>query len=218
MQSKTTDIASFFWKSISILFHPIFNNLFTFTVLFFGAGFLLHPLGEVAHLALYTLIVGATTFVPLFILAVYHLLNHTFTSINYLEMPNKEERILPFFYISIYYMGLIYLFKQHLNLPELILQLMYVYTIGFICISLISLITKLSAHALFMGISVALIYIFNVIWPLPFMKEILLYFILLSGIVLTARLALQAHTNVQIYLGFIMGLIIPLFLFMYIFN
>jgi hypothetical protein len=218
METKNSGITSFIWKSISILFHPIFNNLYLFTILFFGAGFLLHPLGEVAHFALFSLIVGSTTLVPIVILAIYHFLNHTFTSIHYLEMPNKEERILPFFYISIYYMGLIYLFKQYLNLPELILQLMYVYTLGFICISLISLITKISAHSLFMGICVALIYIFNVIWPLPFMKEVLLYSILIAGIVLSARLALHAHNNIQVYLGFVLGLTIPLILFIYIFN
>jgi hypothetical protein len=218
MSSNAENLVTLFWKSVSILFHPIFNNLIIFTILFFGAKFLLHPLGEVAQWALFSLIVGATTFIPLFILVIYHLLNHSFTSIQYLEMHNKEERILPFFYVSIYYMGLIYLFKQHLNLPELILQLLYIYTIGFIFISLISLVIKISAHALFMGITVAIIYIFNVIWPLPLMKIFLLCALLLSGLVLTARLALQAHSNFQIYLGFFTGLMIPLLLFIYIFN
>jgi hypothetical protein len=71
---------------------------------------------------------------------------------------------------------------------------------------------KTSIHLLSLGIATSFfilinkLHVFNFIW-------VVLICILLSGIVASARLHLKAHTNLEVYLGYIFGFVSPIILF-----
>lgn len=149
----------------------------------------------------------ATGLFPIIIGLILKKLNY----ISNLQMPKREERIIPFMITCASYLGIIYLYTEvlHLNLDPKIHSFIAGATIAIIVGLIITLSWKISLHMIGIGGVVGMIVLVSKLG-----ENILLYplilTILLAGIIGFGRLFLKAHNIHQVIAGFFLGFICEL--------
>ena len=123
-------------------------------------------------------------------------------------MDSRKDRVIPFFYIGIYYCILTYMFYTYLNFPVLLTSLMIIISSCTLATAVISLFWKVSAHAISLGASLMIFILMNTIIPNEHIFYVIIGTLLISGITLASRLNLNAHTPEQIYIGYLVGIIL----------
>ncbi|MBW6497113.1 MAG: hypothetical protein K0B09_01860 [Bacteroidales bacterium] len=131
-----------------------------------------------------------------------------------ITLDDRSERMLPLLLSAIYFF-LTYFLLRKVALPSLL----YFYIIGATMLVLLSLIItyrwKISIHMVSMGgftgflISIALLLQIDVYW-------LLMLTFLLSGMLGTARVIVNAHDLPQVFAGYAMGVGVMLVLFLYL--
>ncbi|MEI8201672.1 MAG: hypothetical protein WCH34_01585 [Bacteroidota bacterium] len=186
-------------KIISYLFHPLFVPLYAvfFFFQFDNYSIINYPLSY--KLIVLSIVFITTILVPVLLIYVFYRRKY----IQSFEMQNKEERILPFILISIFYFITYNMFHQ-LRLPSIF----QIFTLGGCILTLLVLFInyrwKISVHTTawgtLLGVFIAISLIYSI--EIPFFIPAI---IMVSGIVGFARLQLDAHTPLQIYAGFLLG-------------
>ncbi len=126
-----------------------------------------------------------------------------------LQMTDRKDRFFPFIFISIFYVITTYLFHRQLPLNPLLSTSLIAITVVVVLTNLITFFWKISAHAAGVVGWLGFIVVFaatnqgNHTLLMPLVGAILL-----SGIVLWARLYLDAHKPVEIVGGSLMGFLI----------
>jgi membrane-associated phospholipid phosphatase len=134
-----------------------------------------------------------------------------------IEMDNRNERIIPLFIILCY--CLILFLMLYFKAPNDILP-RYVYALPLtgVIISVlfiaINLRTKISLHAAGTGILTGYFCAFSA-QQLQVNYSLILIAFLVSGVVLSARLSLNKHTPIQVYLGWSLGFLVAFICNMY---
>ena len=191
---------------ISIIFHPLLLATYLFTAFILLDPMLALPPGytKVAQW-LIVLVVWLTTFaIPALSLGI---LKYT-GNISSLKLQNRKERLLPFFYITIFYGFTAYYFSRQMLVTDITSGIFILTTIMILAASVVTFFWKISVHSVSMGGVVGLLFIITAMLPDTPVNYLLLAAILISGLVLSARLKLQAHTPEQVYMGFVLGLLI----------
>ena len=191
---------------ISILFHPLLLATYLFGAFILMDPMLVLPPGytKVAQW-LIVLVVWLTTFaIPALSLG---LLKYT-GNISSLKLHNRKERLLPFFYITIFYGFTAYFFSRQMLVTEVTSGIFIISAIMILVAAIITFFWKISVHSLSMGGAVGLLFVITAMMPDSPVSYLFLATIIISGLVLSARLKLQAHTPAQVYLGFVVGLFI----------
>jgi hypothetical protein len=146
--------------------------------------------------------------VPLVFIPIYFYRN----VIKSVEMNESQERIIPLMVTA----GLFYL-AYHMLINSVVPRALQVFLLGatfsVIATLLITLKWKISAHMVGLGGIVGLIVSISIIFHSNVMAYLIL-FIILSGIVGTARLLLNSHSPAQVYTGFFLGFVIMVFTLM----
>lgn len=126
-----------------------------------------------------------------------------FNAINSIEQKNRAERTVPLLIAGISYMALLF-FIRPTNMPPVFIYFLYSATFALLTGLLINLVYKISLHTLGWGALSATIISISIRAGMPLMPFILIS-ILLSGIAGYARLKQNAHTQAQIYWGYVAG-------------
>ena len=127
-------------------------------------------------------------------------------------MKDRKQRIVPFIFISLYYVLTAYLFTSRLFfVNELLIACISVVAALIVLLTLITFWWKISAHSMAMGGSIGLLLslqsqqmMADMLWPVMGM-------VVLAGAVMTARLYLKAHEPAEVWVGFGVGLIFCFF-------
>jgi hypothetical protein len=133
----------------------------------------------------------------------------------------RQDRIAPYIITGIFYLWIFINFKNNQLIPKPLTITVLGATIGLFIAFFFNNFTKISAHAVGMGGMVGMAVVntlyfnfdtFTLSFPWLGAFEIstnfvLMTVILLAGMVCTARLYLQAHTQGQVYGGFAVGLL-----------
>ena len=191
---------------ISIIFHPLLLATYLFTAFILIDPMLALPPGytKVAQW-LIVLVVWLTTFaIPALSLG---LLKYT-GNISSLKLQNRKERLLPFFYITIFYGFTAYYFSRQMVVTDITSGIFILTAMMILTTSIVTFFWKISVHSVSMGGVVGLLFVITAMLPESPVNYLLLAAILISGLVLSARLKLQAHTPAQVYMGFVLGLLI----------
>jgi membrane-associated phospholipid phosphatase len=122
-----------------------------------------------------------------------------------LELEELPERHIPFFFTTVCFALTSYLFRQEAYFDRLFFYIMAIITMSVFLTLLFSLRWKISAHAVGMGGALGILLLLNKLLPENQMLYLLPAAILLAGLVLSARLALEAHTPGEVYSGFLLG-------------
>jgi membrane-associated phospholipid phosphatase len=195
-----------FAQFISYLLHPLMLPTLAFGLILFITPIGLLPVPEKYSLKLLLVISMLTLLMPLCLILIFY----TTGVFKSLTMEGREERLMPFLLITIFYSGVTYLLGFGNGFDRLPILSIVVGGIA-LSIALVTLITyfwKISAHSTGMGgVLGVLIAIYLKYAELSLFTPILVSFILL-GMLMSARLYLKAHTPVQVWLGSLLGLVI----------
>jgi len=134
------------------------------------------------------------------------------------QMEDRQDRIIPYIMTGVFYMWMFRTILDHPNIPLAFKIFVLGSTIGLFVAFFVNIFSKVSAHAVGMGGLTAMVLITMFLFSygqfiieLPFgnisvtMPTLLMTSIILTGIVGTSRLLLNAHVIQDLYGGFIIG-------------
>lgn len=136
-------------------------------------------------------------------------------NISSFHMKDKEERILPFSMVSLFYMMSTYFFHTKFNLEPLMIQTLVSITICLILLTSITFFWKISAHMTAISGLLAIMVAVAIQFPGNDTLFPLLGGILITGALGSSRLFLNAHTPLEILGGFALGFGVCFFCFRY---
>ena len=202
---------------ISILFHPLLILTYMLILLLLAEPFLfgLNSIDQENSRILILRVFLSTFFIPMIAMILLRMLG----MIESLEMKDKSERIGPYIITGIFYLWMFRNFWGNSQIPPAYTSFVLGATIGLFLAFFINLFSKISAHAVGMGGLIAMVIITMLLFThgpftvsLPFvgllqmdMTNVLMIVIVLSGLVGTARLLLNAHQPKDLYGGFLVG-------------
>lgn len=185
---------------LSTVFHPVFVNLLSFTLVieltpYLEAGFTTEAKWFYVLYAFIT-----TGLIPLFVVVARKALGFS----NSIMLDKADDRHIPYITTAIAYLFGYYLFIK-IGAPRVLQGYMLGSACVLVCILIINFSTKISAHATSLG---ALFGVMVSLTPLALFdtRWLMLIVLFISGLTAVSRLALQAHTPKQLYSGFILGL------------
>lgn len=202
---QTNGTLMFFAKLISYILHPIFIPIYVVAFLVY-----MHPTlfsGFSAWQKMQTVVITAINMVAFPLLAIF--LTYKLGFISSIYMNTQKDRIIPYIMAGIFFFWGFTIFRQQNFYPSILPS----FLLGVFLSSSMALIAniylKVSMHAIGMAgwLALFLIMLFSnsmlMTWPL-------LLVVLLTGLVLTARMMLNTHTQKEIYLGLLIGIIAQL--------
>lgn len=176
--------------------------LYAFSILLFTTNYI----SDFVPLSLKYIICGITFFFTFFLPATNAFILLKLKYIKSLQMETSEERLVPYGSGILYYSALLYLFHK-----ANFLMMFQLFILGNIFCILFTLIInikwKVSAHTIGIGGLIGTLLILILKFHLH-LENFLLIAILIAGCTSYARLRLEAHTPLQIYVGLILGFII----------
>lgn len=129
-------------------------------------------------------------------------------SISSFKLQNREERVMPFSFVSIFYGMTTYLFVFKIQVNEIIAILLASTTALVMLLTLITLWYKISIHAAGISGVVGFFLVFALKYPDSMAFYPLLILLMCAGLVMSARLYLNAHSPKEILAGMCAGLVI----------
>lgn len=195
-------------KIISVVFHPMLIPSYTILILFNINNYISLLIPFSAKLLILGMVFITTFLFPILFIFIMKRKGIVKT----LQMETREERIYPFAVTAIFYFLSYYMLKQ-LHISDIYYLFLLGATFLIIIALLITFYWKISAHMIGIGGMLgALIGIsFRINVDFVFLIALI---VLCSGIVGFARLKLNAHKPLQIYSGFLSGVIIMLLVFL----
>ena len=188
---------------ISIVFQPLVIPSLVFALVLFAV-----PEASSVHhshkqsifylIALSTLAIPMVTFIGL-------RLAGTLPS---LHMADIKQRAIPFTITSFYYLITVYFLRQKIGLDPILWEVLALITVAIIGLTLTTFFWKMSAHMTGLGGLLAAVVVLGVKFPNFQVLYPLLGSLLLTGIVATSRLYLNAHKPIEIYVGLIFGFVL----------
>ncbi|WP_439881023.1 hypothetical protein ACSX1A_17980 [Pontibacter sp. MBLB2868] len=193
-------------KVLSVAFHPLLlpTYLFAFILYYMPASMLTFPMQS-------RWVVLGMVFLSTFIVPGIGAYTMVRTGrLDSLEMYRREQRNMPLLFTGVCYTVTAYLFYS-----EEVFDAIFYFVMGIIAASvfityLVSLFWKISAHSVGMGGALGILVGLNMIVPDAGLFLPIAVAVVLTGAVLSARLALHAHTPEQVYAGFGCGLMLAL--------
>jgi hypothetical protein len=188
--------------AVSVLFHPLLMPTFLFFIVLYylPASFITFPTE-------YRWVVLAFVFLATFLLPVLgswflFRLGH----VRSLHLNDRAERGLPLFFTGVCYAIISYLFHRDDIFDQLFFFITGIITVQVFLTYIFSLFWKISAHSVGVGGALGILMVLNALLPENYLDSMIVLFILISGMVMSARLALNAHTTEEVYAGFVLGI------------
>jgi hypothetical protein len=202
---------------ISYLFHPLLMVTYMLALLLlinpylFGVGAISDKAAKLLLLQVFL----STFFIPAFAVVMLRLVG----MLQSLEMPTRQERIVPYVITGIFYLWLARNFLGNPQIPTAFTCFVLGSTIALFLAFFMNIFSKISAHAVGMGGLVGMVVVTmlffsygafsihtNAFGTLEVsMSSVLIAAVLLAGLVGTARLLLQAHEPMDLYGGYLVG-------------
>ncbi len=194
------------FKIISIILHPVFIPLYLLFIIFSLPVLSIQALNPLMKVVIAGLLAINNIIIPIF--SFYILKNLSFTKS--LQMETAAERKAPYLLGFVYYIITALIFFRTSYIDELISFIPASVAATILVLFFINNYIKISAHMASMGGALAFFII------LHFYFDINTFFLvigttIISGLVATARLYLKAHTEIEVYSGFIVGFVLTLF-------
>jgi len=157
-----------------------------------------------------TYIFLGTVLVPLLFLK---FLKH-FKLIENFQIPSVSDRKLPLLFFLLVSFTATKILSSYRILPDLTIMFIGITFISLIAYFSISLKFKISLHAISIGGVIGVILALSKLYRMNLIFLISILF-LIAGIIITSRLKLRAHSNLEVYLGFLIGIILQYGIFYY---
>lgn len=197
--------------AISILMHPLLMPTLLFALLFYYAPVITQPINtKTANYLL--LAVFITTFL-LPMISITALRFSDFISKGKfvaLSIPQRQDRILPFFFTSLFYLITTYMFFTKFKVSQVLVIILAATTLIIVLVSMITFFLKVSAHSASAGALIGFLMGLGFKYPQERIVWPLLFILLLGGLVMSARLYLNSHRPIDVLVGSILGFSVSL--------
>jgi membrane-associated phospholipid phosphatase len=191
-----------FAMALSIIFQPIFVPLYSLLLIFNANTYITYAVHDQVKLFIYGITLMNTIILPMGVFYYFYRAK----LIDSLHMHTARERSLPFLTIVVFQMSTFYVFSQA-PMPSLFPNLVLGAAISVATAFIINLKWKVSIHMLGMGGIVGTLIGLMLRYQVDALN-LVLALIIISGLVGYARLRLNAHTPLQVYVGFVLGTLI----------
>jgi hypothetical protein len=200
-------------KIITYIFHPVFMpTALAFVIVYLSPNYF----GAISQkqVNLWLLSIGITTlFFPLFSIGLMKPLGF----LSSFHMPTAKDRIIPLMTSMIFYFWVNHVFG---NMPGVTVPLILrVLLLGnfwaIILVFMFNIFTKVSIHTAGAGVMVGIMAVLMIISPINMLAPFILS-LLIAGAIGTARLILRAHVPHQIWLGYIIGILVQFAAYWYL--
>ncbi len=124
-----------------------------------------------------------------------------------LWMKTKEERVMPFFFITIFYAMCAYLFLFQWKFNLIFGVIMGSITSTILVITLITVKWKISAHSAGVAGVLGFLLAVNLKFPDNNLLFPIVAMVMLSGLVMSSRLRLDDHDAKEVYWGYLLGFV-----------
>ena len=187
-------------KIISTLFHPLIIPIIGLVIIFNTDSYVNYAIPDELKKAV-ILLVGTSTFlIPLLISLL--LLNRKI--INSLEMETQKERVIPYTFTIIFYVFTLFMIKRA-PIPPIIFNFIIGATLSVIIAFIVNIKWKISAHMIGIGGLVGALICISMMLEI-YITPYIIFALIVAGLVGSSRLILKAHTQLQIYVGFVVGI------------
>lgn len=203
---------------ISFVLHPLMVPTYMLIILMLvnPFAFSVSSIGDMSSRLLLIRLFLSTFFIPVFAVMMLRFLG----LVKSIELKDQDERIGPYIITGIFYLWMFRNFLSDSQIPTIYASFLLGATIALFVAFFINIFSKISAHTVGMGGLLAMVLItwmtyfdyqaFVVDLPLLGRYQISLFAlfvstIFLSGMVGTARLALNAHDQQDVYGGYLIG-------------
>ena len=196
---------------ISAVMHPLLMTTYLFALLFFYASPITRPLSPAA--AKYILL---ALFITTFVLPITSIAALRFSALRItnnfaaFSLPTRQERILPFFFTSLFYLITTYMFMAKFRVNLVLVIILGAVTVLILVVSVATLFMKVSAHAAGSGAMVGFLIGLSIRYPQSYLVVPLVIAVVLAGGVMSARLYLGLHSAKSVWLGTGLGLAVSL--------
>ena len=195
---------NFLARFLSVVLHPLLLPTYIMALLAFQLPAALFPISAESVPGFLMLIFIMTFALPVLNISFFRL----FGTISSFSMEERRERVLPFAFITILYGVVTYLFysKTRISLDDNLLRMLLIIDALVLIATVITLFYKVSVHAL------AACGMLGILLPLNRVAENgslllpTLIALILTGMVMSARLQLNAHTPREVWVGAVTGL------------
>jgi membrane-associated phospholipid phosphatase len=188
-------------KLISLVFHPALVPSYIFGILFFLTR--LVPYSDGQKVSLLGMIFLLTFAMPVVLIFQAYKMQW----ISSLSIPKREERVVPFVVITVVYLVITYFLIDYVHIAPLIARIMIAGSFALIMLTAITLVHKISIHSAGVGGGIGTLLGVQYAYPHENLLYPMLILVLLAGAVLSARLALGAHTPTELLTGFAVGFV-----------
>lgn len=127
-----------------------------------------------------------------------------------LNLPNRRQRFVPFLLSIVFYYAAYFLLSSINGIPVILLHLLISGIILLIVATLFTLWFQISIHTMCMGSLVGMLCFLGLFYQSDAFNYVLIALVI-SGLVGFSRLVLNAHKPYQIYIGFLVGLMVQYF-------
>lgn len=180
------------------MLHPLLMCTYLFLLLMYGLPSILLPARPSSWIML---LIFVTTFA---LPAANFLFLRLTGSISNLALPQRRQRLLPFVFISAVYVFVTVMFYWKFPIENM-LKLMVIITSLSVLATAATFFYKISIHSLSIWGAIGMLLPLNRVSEENLLLVPTAIAILLAGLVMTSRLALNAHTPREVMMGSIMG-------------
>lgn len=196
---------------LSYVFHPLFIPIYGAWLLYRAHPFAFVALDRSSQAQLLASLVADMLILPL----VTVLLLKQLGFIGSIYMRERKDRIIPYVACMMFYFWAFYSFRLQPLIPLFFTRFFLGCFLAVALAFMANIFVKVSMHALGMGGLIGLLLLMlrdpGLAMALPLSAGLLL-----AGLVLSARLVLNAHRSPELYLGFLLGLFAQLLAFWFL--
>lgn len=190
-------------RIISFVFHPLLMATYLLALLSYVLPSALYPMNTQSIRGLLVVIFAMTFLLPAINISFFKI----FGTISSFAMEKRKERIRPFFLTTIIYCFVTYFFsyKMRISPDDNLFKLLLIIDCLVIAATMITFFYKISVH------SIGVTGILGIILPLNKVAENRTLFIptvvllVITGLVMSARLQLNSHTTREVWIGALTG-------------
>lgn len=192
-------------RIVSVVFHPLLLATYLFSLFIILFPVALEPLKSEGHFTFLLLIFCVTFVLPALNVGMFRMMG----TIKTLEMKERRERIIPFIFISILYIGVTYLFytKPRIGFHDNLLKFLIIIDALVLVATLTTFFYKISIHSLAAWGMLGILIPLNKVLEDNILFYPTLIIIVITGVIMSARLKLNAHTPREVMVGSVLGLL-----------
>lgn len=192
---------------ISVIMHPLLMTSFIFLLLFQFAPNAISPLDTQSMNNIVLAVLVTTCVLPVVSIASLQYSNGLLKQgLSTLTLPGKRERVLPVFFTFLFYGITTYMFMVKLQLTNVLVVVLGGSSVIVLLVSLCSFFLRVSTHSAGVGSLIGYLLTIGLKYEYSKLMIPLVIALILSGLVMSARLYLNVHKPLDVLVGSLIGL------------